>query len=142
MGMLKEEETQKWRQMTAAKLAQDEERAYRFNESQKKQKQRKIHSELAQKEQIHKTTKQKIDAQNRKMKRLLESEINAKDTRAQIMKEEDPTAQKRRELATLTKQTEDLSLQGRKNDFHEKALQAEITNNILFNYRKMAFKSK
>lgn len=141
--MLKEEETQKWRQMTAAKLAQDEERAYRFNESQKKQKQRKIHSELAQKEQIHKTTKQKIDAQNRKMKRLLESEINAKDTRAQIIKEEkDLTAQKRRELATLTKQTEDLSLQGRKNDFHEKALQAEITNNILFNYRKMAFKSK
>merc|ERR1711894_684505 len=96
--MLKEEETQKWRQMTAAKLAQDEERAYRFNESQKKQKQRKIHSELAQKEQIHKTTKQKIDAQNRKMKRLLESEINAKDTRTQIIKEEkDLTAQKRRE---------------------------------------------
>ena len=140
--MRKEEEMQHWRQMTAIKLAQDEERAFRFNETQKRRKQRKIHTDLVQKEQLHKSTKKKIDAQNHKLKKMLESEINAKDTRAQILKEEkDLTAQKRRELAMITKQTEDLALQGRRNDFHEKALQAEITNNVLFNYRKMAFKS-
>ncbi|XP_063718983.1 coiled-coil domain-containing protein 177-like [Symsagittifera roscoffensis] len=141
--MRKEEEMEHWRHMTAVKLAQDEERAVKFNETQTKRKQRKVRTHLVQKEQLHRSTKMKVDAENKRMQKLLESEINAKDTRAKVLKEEkDYTAQKRREMALLAKQTEDMRLSSSRNDFHEKALQAEITNNILFNYRKMAFKSK
>ena len=138
-----EDDLQQWRQMIAEKAAIDENRASVYNQKTIEQRQRKVKADLAHKQHNHLSTKKKIDEQNKKMKSMLRKEIQAKDVRSEVLKEEkELTAQKGKQyqMNTLAKDFGHLSIGGRKDEnFHEKAMKAELTHHILFNDKKLAY---
>ena len=138
-----EDELHQWRQMIAEKVAFDETRASAHNKKTIEQRQRKVKTDLATKQYNHLSTKRKIDEQNKNMQSMLRNEIEAKNVRSEVLKEEkELTAQKGKQyqLKTFSSDFGKMGISGKKDEnFHEKVKRAELTHHILFNDKKLAY---
>ena len=138
-----EDELHQWRQMIAEKVAFDETRASAHNKKTIEQRQRKVKTDLATKQYNHLSTKRKIDEQNKNMQSMLRNEIEAKNVRSEVLKEEkELTAQKGKQyqMKTFSSDFGKMGISGKKDEnFHEKVKRAELTNHILFNDKKLAY---